>query len=71
MQWYKQIVLCFVNWISFLFINNITCAKAHTMSSATQAFNEEEFINQCAKGNLELAEKKLKKDGVDVNCKEK
>lgn len=41
------------------------------MSNAAKSFNEEEYINQCAKGNLELAEKKLKKDGVDVNCKEK
>lgn len=36
----------------------------------TQAINEEEFINQCAKGNVELAEKKLKKDNLDPNCKE-
>lgn len=39
--------------------------------SSTAAFHEEEFINQCAKGNVEMAEKKLKKDNVDVNCKEK
>lgn len=39
--------------------------------SATQQFNEEQFISQCSKGNLELAEKKLKKDNVDINCKEK
>jgi hypothetical protein len=37
----------------------------------TTAFNEEEFINQCAKGNVELAEKKLKKDNLDINCKER
>jgi hypothetical protein len=37
----------------------------------TQQINEEDFINQCGKGNLELAEKRLKKDPIDINCKEK
>ena len=34
-------------------------------------FNEEEFISLCAKGSLEVAEKKLRKDNINVNCKEK
>lgn len=37
---------------------------------ATQ-FNEEEFISLCAKGSLEVAEKKLRKDNININCKEK
>ena len=37
----------------------------------TQQFNEEEFINLCAKGSVEVAEKKLKKDNININCKEK
>lgn len=37
----------------------------------TTQLNEEDFISQCAKGNVELAEKRLKKDSLDINCKEK
>ena len=37
----------------------------------TTAINEQEFVSLCAKGNFEAAEKKLKKDNLDVNCKEK
>ena len=39
--------------------------------SSTQQFHEEEFINHCAKGNVQTAEGKLKKENVDPNCKEK
>jgi hypothetical protein len=37
----------------------------------TAQFNEEEFINLCAKGSVEVAEKKLRKDNININCKEK
>lgn len=32
-------------------------------------FNEEEFISQCGKGNVDAAKRKLEKDNVNVNCK--
>lgn len=37
----------------------------------TAQFNEEEFISLCAKGSVELAEKRMKKDNININCKEK
>lgn len=37
----------------------------------TTQLNEEDFISQCAKGNVDLAFKRLKKDNLDINCKEK
>lgn len=35
------------------------------------SFNEEEFISNCGKGNIDLAKRKLEKDNVNIHCKEK
>ena len=35
------------------------------------SFNEEDFINQCGKGNIDMAKRKLEKDNVNIHCKDK
>lgn len=63
---------CHWFWYLLPLFYYILLSKFYNLSmSSTQQFNEEEFINQCAKGNVQIAEGKIKKDGVDVNCKEK
>lgn len=35
------------------------------------SFNEEEFINHCGKGNIDMVKRKLEKDNVNIHCKDK